>query len=231
LLVFSSLSVKASSVQTVTVSADTFVDSYGADHTFGREPYVRVAYSYASIALGFLMFDLSGISYVFNASSDVKLRLYCYNVSSPHIIVGAHWCLNNTWSEDTLAFDSISDFSRSNNPESVVTVSSNNTWYSWTVTGFVSGALQQPASPDRITLVMEPENTVNGNYTMLFYSKDQSLTQYYPQLVFSYKDVTNPMYTYLGAGLAFVVVAGTVLVAYRFSERKKRKRPARKSFS
>jgi hypothetical protein len=231
LLAFCSFSVKASSVQTVTVSADTFVDSYGADHAFGQEPYVRVADSYASIALAFLMFNLSGVSYVFNASSDVELRLFCCNVSSPHIIVGAHWCVNNTWSEDTLAFDSISDFSRSNSPESVVAVSSNYTWYSWTVTDFVRWAMQQPALLDTITLVMEPENTVSGNYTMSFYSKDQSLTQYYPQLVFSYKDMMNPMYTYLEAGFAFVAVAGIAVVVYRSSARRKRKKSARKSLS
>jgi hypothetical protein len=230
LLAFSSFSTKASNVQTVPPLADTYVEAYAFDTVFGGQAYLRVANSRASLAIAFLMFDLSGVSYVFNASSDVELYLYCHNVTLPYAI-GVHWCLNNTWNEDTLAFDSIRNLTRSNSPESVVTVSSNNTWYKWTVTFFVGSVMQQRASPDRITLVLEPENSGGENDTVSFYSKDQSLTQYYPQLVFSYKDMINPLYTYLEVGSGFVILAGIILVAYRFSGRKKRRSSVGKSFS
>jgi hypothetical protein len=233
LLTFFSFSVEASNVQTVMVLGDTYVEAYALSSAFGREPYLRVAESESSISFAFLMFNLSGVSYVFNASSEIELRLYCHNVTSPYV-TGVHWCLNNTWNEDTLTFESIQNFSRSDKPESVVTVSSNNTWYEWTVTGFVGHAMQQPAPLDKITLVLQAENSVSGDDYVFFYSKDQNLPQYYPRLVFSYKSSVinpNPMDTYLKVGLVSVVVAGIILVAYRFSRKKKRKGSFRKSFS
>jgi hypothetical protein len=231
LLAFFPLSVKASSVQIVTVSADTYVDSYNFDDNFGQEPYLMVADTFESAAYAFLMFNLSRVSqYYFNASSEVELRLYCHNVTFP-FIVGVHRCFNNTWSEDTLAFDSITNLSHTNSSESAVIVSSNNTWYEWTVTDFVGSAMQPPASPDRVTLVLEPGNNSEGNYTAFFYSTHQSSTQYYPQLVFSYRSMMDPVYTYLEVGSGFVVFTGIVIVAYRFSGKKKRKRFVRKTLS
>jgi hypothetical protein len=230
LLTFFSSSVEASNVQTVMVLGDTYVEAYALTSVFGREPYLRVADSNASLSLVFLMFDLSRITYVFNASSEIELRLYCHNVTSPYVI-GVHWCLNSTWSEDTLSFESVQNFSRSDKPESIVAVSSHNTWYDWVVTGFVSQAMQQPASLDEITLALEAENSVSGDYYVYFYSKDQNLSQYYPQLVFSYKSsVTNPMDMYLEVGLVSVVAAGIILVAYWFSRKRKRKGHFRKPF-
>jgi hypothetical protein len=219
LLAFFSFSVEASNVQTAPILGDTYVDSYAVGQAFGQEPYLKVAESNKSLSFAFLMFDLSGISYVFNASSEIELRLYSHNVTSPYI-VGVHWCLNNTWDEDTLTFVSIQNFSRSDNPESVVIVSSNNTWCDWTVTSFVNSAMHQPVPFDNITLVLEAEDSGSGS--VYFCSNDQNSSRYYPQLVFSYKSpVTNLMNAYFGVGFVSVAAAVIVLVAHRFSGKKR----------
>jgi hypothetical protein len=230
LFISSFYTVNASNPQTVIALADTYIEVYTPDYTFGREPYLKVADSNASISFTFLMFNLSGISYDLNASSEIKLRLYCLNVTSPHFI-GVHWCLNNTWNEETLTFEPIINFSVSNYPENVVSVSSSNNWHEWIVTDSVSGAMQQMHS-DMVTFVLRVESSHAGNDYVFFYSKDQNFKSrdYRPQLVFSYKSyVINPLDTYLKIISVSVVVAGVIFVAYRFSRKRKREKHSRKS--
>lgn len=230
LFISSPSTVNASSPQPVIALADTYIEAYLPDSTFGGEPYLRVADSNASISFTFLMFNLSGISYNFNVSSEIKLRLYCLNVTSPHII-GVHWCLNNTWNEETLTYESPRNFSVSDYPENVVVVSSSNSWHEWIVTESVSGAIQQMQS-DMITFVLRVESSHAGNDYVFFYSKDQNLRfrDYRPQLVFSYRsNVINPLGTYLTIASASIAIVGVIFVAYKFSRKRKRQRYSRKS--
>jgi hypothetical protein len=219
LLIFSS-SVGKASPKIVTASSDTYVVANAPSSSFGRENYLEVADSKAAFSLAFLMFNLSGLSYVFNASSEIKLQLCVFNVTSPHVI-GVYWCLNNTWNEDNLTFEDIGHFVKSDLPESVASVAAGNSWYEWAVTYFVWNATQQ-GHFDRITLVLQVEQSRQENDFVLFYSKDQDLLEYRPQLVFSYKSSSPDITPYII--LASVVLAGIILVAYWFSRKRKREK-------
>lgn len=228
LLVFSSSMVGASSPQTVIVSNDAHVEVNVPSENFGRSPYLKIADTDSEWSFAFLMFNLSGVSYTFNASSEIKLQLRVLNVTSPHV-VGVHWCANNTWNEDNLTFDSQHEFPITTQYESAVTVSSGNSWYEWTVTEFVSDAMQK-LHFDKLTLVLEAENSFEGDNYVLFYSKDQDLSEYRPRLVFSYSPyLVNPLDTYLKIAAASVVIIGSVFVVYMFSKKRRRKGYYRKS--
>lgn len=77
LLIFSSFTVEASNSQTVIVSDDACVEAYVPLENFGHDPYLKVAESDAWLTFAFLMFNLSGISYAFNASSEIKSATTC----------------------------------------------------------------------------------------------------------------------------------------------------------
>jgi len=127
LLILSSSYAKASATQTILVAEATFVEANVPSDNFGNFTYAKVADSEAGLCFAFLKFNLSQVSNVFNASSEAKLQLHCHNVTSPHVI-GVYWCVNNTWSQNNLTFDSQYGFFISNEYESTATVSSNNTW-------------------------------------------------------------------------------------------------------
>lgn len=137
-----------------------------------------------------------------------------------------HWCLNNTWDESNLTFESQHMFSISTvHPwGSVVSVSSNNTWYEWTVTDIVYDAMQE--NSDRLTLVLQVEayDSSNENDYVLFDSKDQNLAANVPQLLFSYKSpTTNPTGIITLTILVSVVVVGIIVFATYKSSKKRRK--------
>jgi len=221
LLVFSCSIVKATDVQLVLVSDDTYIVDYDTYSNFGRELYLKVADSTAELSLAFLMFNLSGISYAFNASSEIKLKLRCYNVTLPQFI-GVHWCLNNTWNEENLTFDSIHDFETSDYAESIVNISNNN-WYEWIVTDFVRNAMQQHF--DRLTLVLQAEVGSDEDDYVFFYSKDYNLQGVCPQLVFSYKSsATGSLDATPIVILVSIVVAVVGIIAYGFSRKRKREK-------
>jgi uncharacterized membrane protein len=220
LLIFSPSVGKASNPKIVTASSDTYVAATAPSTAFGRENYLEVADSQAGLSLAFLMFNLSGLSYVFNASSEIKLQLRVFNVTSPHVI-GVYWCLNNTWNEDNLTFEDISHFIKSDLPENVASVAVGHSWYEWTVTYFAWNATQQRHF-DMLTLVLQVEQSREENDFVLFYSKDQDLLEYRPQLVFSYKSSSPDITPYII--FASVVLAGIILVAYWFLRKRKREK-------
>ena len=140
LLVSSSLIANASEPKTITSLADTYVDAFNANSAYGDRDYLEVSDYASGLCIASLMFDLSEVSHVLNASSEIKLRLYCFSVASPHV-VGVHWCVNNTWNEENLTFASFAGFFRTA-PESVVKVTSDE-WYEWKVTNYVSKAVEE----------------------------------------------------------------------------------------
>lgn len=227
LLVFSSSTVQASNPQAIPVLNDAYVQDITPFESYGHVSYLKVSDSQVGLSLAFLMFNLSEVSYTFNASSEVKLQLRVLNITSPHNI-GVHWYVNNTWNEENWTFNDLIGTYMTDEAESIITISSNGSWYEWTVTEFIYDAMQQLRF-DRLTLVLQAEKDSPGeNDYVLFYSKDQNRTVYWPQLIFSYRSpASNPPYTSILIILGFVAVAGVAFMVYRFS--RKRQKYYRKS--
>lgn len=220
LLVFSPSIAKAPNPQTVMALDDTFVVDKDPNSAYGEEPYLIVANSdEGGLAFAFMMFNLSEVSYTFNASSDVKLRLRCLNTTSPHVI-SVHWCLNNTWNGNNLTFVSSVNFSVATLMESFVNVFSNDAWYEWTVTQTVHAAFEN--GYNKLTLVLKVEGTHTGFEYAAFYSKEASPVGNGPRLVFTYLTPSNSMDTAIKILFASSVVGGIIIVAYRFSRKREK---------
>jgi hypothetical protein len=223
LLVSSSLIANASEPETITPLADTYVDAFSVNSAYGDRDYLEVSDYTNGLCIASLMFDLSKVSQVLNASSETKLRLYCFNVTSPHI-VGVHWCVNNTWNEENLTFASFGGFFRTA-PESVVKVTKDE-WYEWKVTNFVSKAIEE--NYEKITLTLEVEDPLEGTARSLYASKDQTIQEmlkYSPQLVFTYLEPkANSMDTITKVALGLMVSVAIVFLAYKLSKRRTRKK-------
>lgn len=225
LFVSSSLITKASEPETVIPLADTYVDAWKATSTYGERDYLEVSDYASGFSIILLMFDLSKVTHVLNASSAIKLRLYCFHVPSPHV-VGVHWCVNNTWNEENLTFASFSGFFKTD-PEDFVIVDSIDTWYEWEVTGFVSKAMEE--NYEKITLTLEVIPPSEG--ISRFASKDQP-TEYGPQLVFTYTEAeTNSPDIIIIVALGLTVTVAIVFLAYKLSKRHKTKTRHRKTRS
>jgi hypothetical protein len=209
--------------QTVTPLADTYVDASSPSAAHGQEEYLKVSDNNIGMSVALLMFDLSGVSHYSNVSFEAKLRLQGLSANSSYVI-GVHWCVNNTWNEDTLTFVNFSYFFRTG-PESIITVGSENVWYEWVVTDFVSTAIREKY--ENITLALEAEETVQGNGFAMFYSKDQQQLPptFNPQLVFTYHDIGGISLDIIGEVVFGVLVtAGIIFMAYRFLKKPGKKR-------
>jgi hypothetical protein len=212
--------------QTVTPLADTYVDASSPSAAHGQEEYLKVSDNKGGgLSIALLMFDLSRVSHYSNVSFEAKLRLCGLSVNSSYVI-GAHWCVNNTWNEDTLTFVNFSNFVRTK-PESVTTLplGSEDVWYEWVVTDFVSTAIREKY--ENITFGLEAEETVQGNGFAMFYSKDQQQLPptFNPQLVFTYHDIGGISLDMIGEVVFGVLVtAGIIFMAYRFLKKPGKKR-------
>jgi len=209
----------------VTPLADTCVQASSPNSSeYGRLDYLKVQETPSELSLAFLMFDLSGVAHNPNVSRETKLRLRSIYVSSPFRI-GVRWCVNNTWNEDTSTFVDFSHFSRTA-PENIILVSSGNTWYEWTVTDTVRTAIQK--NYEKITLALEAEETSEGNFLAIFYSKDQQdlpLNEYSPYLVFTYNGSAGVSLDTTGKVIFGVLATvGISFVAYRFLKKSAKKR-------
>jgi len=228
-LLFSCFNVRAMEPQTVTPLADTYVDASSPSASHGLEEYLKVSDNKAGgLSIAFLMFNLSGVSHDSNVSFEAKLRLCGLSVNSSYVI-GAHWCLNsNTWNENTLTFVNYSYFfPNRTGPESVTTLplGSENVWFEWVVTDFVSTAIREKY--ENITFGLEAEETVQGNGFAMFYSKDQQQLPptFNPQLVFTYHDVGGISSDLTGEVVFGVLVtAAIIFIAYRFLKKPGKKR-------
>lgn len=223
LLVSSSLIANASEPETITPLADTYVHDWNPNSTYGDIDSLEVSDYASGLCIASLMFDLSEVSHVLNASSEIKLRLYCFYVASPHV-VGVHWCVNNTWNEENLTFASFGGFFRTA-PESVVKVTSDE-WYEWKVTNFVSKAVEE--NYEKITLTLEVEDSLEGTARSLYASKDQTTQEmrgYSPQLVFTYLEPkANSMDTITKVALGLTATVAIAFLAYKLSKRRTRKK-------
>jgi len=212
--------------QTVYPLADTYVDASSPSVAHGQEEWLKVSDNKGGgLSIALLMFDLSGVSHDSNVSFEAKLRLCGLSVNSSYVI-GAHWCVNNTWNEDTLTFVNFSYFVRTK-PESVTTLplGSEDFWYEWVVTDFVSTAIREKY--ENITFGLEAEETVMGNGFAMFYSKDQQQLPptFNPQLVFTYHDVGGISLDLTGEVVFGVLVtAAIIFMAYRFLKKPGKKR-------
>jgi len=224
-LLFSCFNVRAMEPQTVYPVGDTYVDSASVSTAHGLEEYLKVSDNNIGISVALLMFDLSGVSHDSNVSFEAKLRLCGLSVNSSYVI-GAHWCVNNTWNEDTFTSVNFSYFVRTG-PESVTTLplGSEDFWYEWVVTDFVSTAIREKY--ENITFGLEAEETVQGNGFAMFYSKDQQQLPptFNPQLVFTYHDIGGISLDMIGEVVFGVLVtAGIIFMAYRFLKKTGKKR-------
>jgi len=219
LFVSSSLIANASEPETIMPLEDTYVDYWEATQTYGDSHFLKVS-DYESgrgQTIIVLMFDISKVSHVVNASSEIKLRLYCFDVPSPHI-VGVYWCVNNTWNEENLTAVSLSRFNVTRPPESIVEVSSD-TWYEWEVTYFVSKAIEEKYEKITLTLEVIPPSEGISRFT----SKDQP-TEYGPQLVFTYTETeAKPLDIIIIVALGLTFTVAIVFLAYKLSKRHKTK--------
>ena len=204
--------------------ADTYVDGFAVNSNYGDRDYLEVSDYTDGFSIVALMFNVSEVSYVFNASSEIKLRLYCFYVDSPHV-VGVHWCVNNTWNEENVTFVIFGGFSRSD-PESVVKVTSIDTWYEWNVTNFVRIAMEE--NFEKITLTLEVEDPLGGTALSRYSSKDQTaqeMREYSPQLVFTYVEPNaNSMDMIIKVALGLTAAVAIAFLAYKLSKRRTRKK-------
>lgn len=216
----------------ITPIADTFVDAYNATYTYGYRDYLEISDYVSGLSIIVIMFDISEVSHVLNVSSEIRLRLYCFYVASPHV-VGVHWCVNNTWNEENLTFVSLSKFNVTRPPESVVKVSTEDVWYEWKVTDLVSMAMDE--NYEEITLTLEVEEPLGETAYSLYASKDQTtqeMREYSPQLVFTYLEPQiNPLDIPTKVALGLMVIIVAIFLAYKFSKRqtRKKRRTSRKS--
>lgn len=220
--VFLPFTANASEPETITPIADTYIDLL-YNSTNGQDDYLEVSDYASGFCIAFLMFGISKVSHVFNASSEIKLRLYCFSVASPHI-VGVHWCVNNTWNENNLTNLLFSKFSRTN-PEDVVRVDSTDVWYEWKVTGFVRKAVEE--NYEKITLTLEVKDQLQGTALSLFASKDQKTTlrEYSPQLVFTHLEPkANSLDIIIKVASGLTATAVIVFLAYKLSKKRTRKK-------
>jgi len=224
LLVSSSLVANASEPETITPLADTYVNGWNPNSVYGHNDSLEVSDYTSGLCIASLMFDLSQVSHVLNASSEVKLRLYCFSVADPHI-VGVHWCVNNTWSEENLTFTLFGGFFRTA-PESVVKITNSPEWYEWKVTDFVHKAVEE--NYEKITLTLEVEDPLEGTAASLYTSKDQKIQEwlkYSPQLVFTYLEPNaNSMDTIIKVTLGLTVSVVIAFLTYKLSKRRTRKK-------
>jgi len=221
LFISSSLIANASEPETIRPLADTYVDAWEATSTHGDRDYLEVSDYASGLSIIVLMFDISKVSHVLNASSEIKLRLYCFYVPSPHV-VGVHWCVNNTWNEENLTFISFGEFFKTD-PEDFVIVDSD-IWYEWKVTNFVSKAMEE--NYEKITLTLEVVPPSEG--IARFASKDQP-TGYSPQLVFAYTETeTNSPDIIIIVALGLIITVVIVFLAWKFSKRHETKTRHRK---
>lgn len=213
--------------ETITPLADTYLDGFSVNSNYGNRDYLEVSDYANGFSIVALMFDISKVSYNLNASSEIKLRLYCFNFTSPHI-VGVHWCANNTWNEENVTFVSFSGFFRTSS-ESAVGVTSIDFWYEWKVTNIVRKAMEE--NYENITLTLEIEDPLGGIALSRFASKDQTtqeMQEYSPQLVFTYLEPeADSMDIIIEVALGLTATVVIAFLAYKFSKRHKRKKPAR----
>ena len=225
LFVSSSFITNASKPETIIPLADTYVNDFSLNSNYGERDYLEVSENAIDgLSIVALMFDISKVSYNFNATSEIKLRLYCFNFTSPHI-VGVHWCANNTWNEENVTFVIFGGFSRTA-PESAVGVTSIDFWYEWKVTNIVRKAMEE--NYENITLTLEVEDPLGGIALSRFASKDQTfqeMREYSPQLVFTYLEPkANSMDTITKVALGLTATAAIAFLAYKLSKRRTRKK-------
>ena len=227
LLVSSSLIANASKPEPITPLADTYADAFSVNSAYGDRDYLEVSDYASGLCIASLMFNLSEVSHVLNASSEIKLRLYCFNVTSSHI-VGVHWCVNNTWNEENLTAASFGGFFRYKPPESVIKITNYPEWYEWKVTNFVSKAVEE--NYEKITLTLEVEDQLEG--TSRYASKDQKIQEWFeysPQLVFTYLEPNaNSIDTITKAALGLTATVAIALLAYKLLKRRTRKKQRQK---
>jgi len=234
LFVPSPLITKASESETILPLADTYVDAFSVNSAYGERDYLEVSDYASGLSITALMFDISKVSHVLNASSEVKLRLYCFdpqNQPPSRHVVGVHWCVNNTWNEENLTFVSFGGFFRTAAEDAVI-VDSIDVWYEWKVTNFVSKAMEEHC--EKITLTLEVEDPLNGTARSFYASKDQTSPErreYSPQLVFTYPEPhTNPLDIPIKVTLGLTVIGAIVFLTYKFSKGRilNKRRPHRK---
>jgi hypothetical protein len=224
LFVSTFLIANASEPETIMPLADTYVDDFSVDSVYGDRDHLEVSEYTSGLCIASLIFDISKVSHILNAFSEVKLRLYCFYAASPHV-VGVHWCVNNTWNEENLTFVSFKAFYRTS-PEDVVRVDSEDFWYEWKVTNFISKAMEE--NYEKITLTLEIEDPLEGIARSLYASKDQTtqeMLEYSPQLVFTYLEPkANSLDTIIKVASGLTVTVAIVFLAYKLSKRHTRKK-------
>lgn len=215
---------ETSETETLIPIADTYVDVQAINSTFGQMDFLQVSDYASEFSIVALMFDISRIN---EAPSEAKLRLYCFDIGSRHV-VGVHWCVNNTWNEENLAFILLGKFFKTN-PEDAIIINSKDAWYEWKVTDFINEALEE--NYEKISLTLEVEDPLGGMALSRFASKDQPWQEYSPRLVFTYlnsESETDPLDIPVKVAIGLAATVTIVFLGIRFSKRhtkKKRRKP------
>jgi len=159
---------------------DTYVDSDGPNSNFGSSSYLYVEFSHYEYLQdeyrnSILKFDVSTVPAEVNIVY-ASLELYCwFSYETPE--VGAHYCVDDSWNEDTITWNNAPSFA--SEPTDVVQVNADDQWYSWDITSDAKSSLEDGI----LTVVLRIEN-VEGISDASFYSKDS--WRDHPKLVIGY---------------------------------------------
>lgn len=181
--VFSAFAYASSETISLNPIADSYVEEYEPNSNHGGASTLEVANSTNMFVLcdeAYLMFNLSAIPSGATIES-ATFQVYTSMITETHII-GAHYCADNSWSEMGITW--INKPTYSNSASDIQTVGRQNTWYNWTVSNDVKGAL----GAKKITFVLKSE-TPHDTAWVWFYSRDQTyswMQQYEPVLTVTY---------------------------------------------
>ncbi|WP_066222920.1 CBM96 family carbohydrate-binding protein [Formosa haliotis] len=158
----------AQNIQRLSPTDDTYADGGKSTEILGntqsQQMWVKTGSSAAFTRMGFIKFDISGLSLA--DVGTAKLRLYCYDTQSTDMMISA-FNIDETWSESTLTWDNqpvmISPSVRSQKVEE-------NAYVEWQITRLVQDAVT--LGKTSISLGLSDEN--GDNKLARFYTKEST---------------------------------------------------------
>jgi hypothetical protein len=126
------------------------------------------------------MFDLSTLNGLTIISAS--LELYVASVGYDGSDVGTHYCLDNSWDEDTITGNTAPSFVTTASEIITILVDDSNQWISFDITSDVISSVSAGA----ITEVLRIQNLAGYNHDIRFWSSEYADSNYHPRLVIEY---------------------------------------------
>lgn len=211
----------------VTLLDDTWTDTSSPDSNFGSQENLNISRYNASTIYEktvWLKFNLSEVPDGAVVTSSM-LQLYCTFVDQP-LNVSAHFCDNNTWSEQTVTFNNQPSFNmtampslcQSCGPESWAIVDNAQAWYLFDVTYAVNRTIDGIHGGEDVVSTVLRNDWIHGSASeAAFYSKEGKYA-YLPKLrvVWSHVVPEFPSLTIL----SLLMIASLLATAYRIKRAK-----------